>query len=81
MHHLEFNETLGAKTRWELDQEVTYCFEQILEAASYKTAAVRLLTSHLTNSSSKVSKTYWRSKDELISDVLQILIHGQTIVG
>ena len=35
------------------------CFEQNLEAAPYKTAAVCPLCSHFTNCSSQISKTYW----------------------
>ena len=35
------------------------CFEQILEAAAYQTAAVKPLTSHLTSHPSKMSKTCW----------------------
>ena len=30
----------GEKARWELHKNATCCFEQILEAASYKTAVV-----------------------------------------
>ena len=51
-------------------------FEQILETGPYKTATVRPLTSHLVNHPKKVNKTYWRSKDVLISDILWSLTHG-----
>ena len=40
---------LEKKDRWELHKNATFCFEQILEAAPHKTAAVEPLTSHLTN--------------------------------
>ena len=44
---------------WELYKGAVYGFEQILEAAPYKTAAIRSLTSHLTNHSCKTKKTCW----------------------
>ena len=62
-----FNETLGEKTRWEPHKDVMYSFEQILEVAPYKTTAIRLPPSYLTNDPIKTSKTCWellRSKDE-----------------
>ena len=59
MHHLYSNETHGEKVTWELHKNVMCCFEQILEAASHKTAVVWLLNSHLTSHTSKMNKTYW----------------------
>ena len=61
------------KTKWELHKNAWSYFEQILEATPHETAAVLLLTSHLKNI--KIWRTThagdcWRSKDELISDVL-----------
>ena len=47
----------GEKAKWELHKNAAYRFEQILKAVLYKTAAVWLLTSHLTNYPSKMSKT------------------------
>ena len=38
----------------ENDKDATCCYEQILEAAPYKTAALLLLTSHFTNHPSKI---------------------------
>ena len=43
-----------------------HCFEQIWGVATYKTAALRPLTSHLTNYQ---SKTCWTSKDKFISNI------------
>ena len=54
------------KTRWKLHKDATCGFEQILEAAPHKTAAVQLLISHLTNH----AEHCWKSKDKLISNVL-----------
>ena len=42
------NKMPGEKARRELHKNATYCSEQILKAAAYKTAAVQPLTSHLT---------------------------------
>ena len=49
----------GEKARWELLKNAACCFEQILEAASYKTAAVWPLTFYLTNHPRKTNMTYW----------------------
>ena len=74
LHHLRFNETPWEKARCELQKNAAWWFEQILEAASYKAAAVQSLTSHLINDPYKKRKRYaghvWGSKDEFISDVL-----------
>ena len=79
LHHWSSNETLGVKASWELHKDATYCFKQILKAAPHKSATVPLyLTNHLIN----MSKTCWKNKDELMSDVLQWTpTHRHTIVG
>ena len=75
------NETLGEKVGWELHLDAACCFEQIREAAPYKTAAELPLIPHLRNHPRKVSKACWRNKDELINDVLQwTSTHGHTNV-
>ena len=61
---LNFGEITGEKARWELHKDVACCFEQILEAAAYKTAVVRPLTSHLTNHPSKMNKTCFALLEE-----------------
>ena len=43
------NKTLGEKARQKKHKAVVCCFERILEAASYKTVAVRPLISHLSS--------------------------------
>ena len=45
LDHLDFNEIFGEKARWELHKDAVCCFEQILEAALQKTAAIWPLTS------------------------------------
>ena len=58
MHYVDTNKMHGEKAWWELHKNATCCLEQILEATAYKTAAVRLPTSHLTKYSSKTNRTY-----------------------
>ena len=53
---LELEQNIWKKARWKLHKDAACCFEQILEAAPYKTAAVQPFTSHLTNDPSKTSK-------------------------
>ena len=40
MHYLDSNETLEENARWELHENTTHRFEQILEAASHKKAVL-----------------------------------------
>ena len=67
MKHLE------KKLHFDLYKDTLCCFEQILEASPLKTAAVRLLSSHLTNHSIKINKTHkesgLRSMDELMNGI------------
>ena len=56
----------GEKARWELHKNAPCYFEQILEVTPDKTAIWPLI-SHL----EKHPRHCWKSKDKLISDVLQ----------
>ena len=47
MHHMDADWAYREKAKWELHKNVTSYNEQILEATSHKTAAVRPPTSHL----------------------------------
>ena len=67
---MDFNETLGEKTRCWLYEDDSCCFVHILEAGRYKTAAAQTLTSHLANNPRKTSKACLWSKNELVSDVV-----------
>ena len=58
LHYLNSNKTLGEKASSKPHKDGACCFEQILKAATYKTAAVRPLTSHLINYPNKM-KTSW----------------------
>ena len=67
------------KAKLKLHKNTKCCFEQILEAPSYKTVTVRPLTSHLKNYPS--TRHGWRNKDELMSDIfLWTPIHGSACV-
>ena len=50
---------LKKKQGWDNTMMLTCCFEQILEAATHNTTAVRPLTSHLTNYSNRMNKICW----------------------
>ena len=64
LHHLNLKKMRGVKAPWELHWYATCCFEQILDAGSYKRAIVRPLTSYQINHPSKTTKTCW-SHDKL----------------
>ena len=68
--HLDAHEILGEKARWELHKNPACNFEQILEATPHKKAVVQPLISHLTNHQDKANRICWRSRDELLSEVL-----------
>ena len=53
---MDLNKTLEERARWELYKDAVCWFEQILEGALYKTAAIWSQTSHHT------SKTCWAQK-------------------
>ena len=57
LNHLDFNEMLEEKARWEPHKDATCYLEQILKTIPNKTAAVRPLTSYLTNHQNKTNKT------------------------
>ena len=59
MRHLYSNETLREKARWGLYKNSTCWFQQIPEATPNKTAAVRPLSSHLTNYLNQTNETCW----------------------
>ena len=82
MHHLDSNKMLREKVKEGIQKNAMCCLEQILEATPLKTAVVPPLSLHLINHSSKMNKTCWRSKDELISDVLLLTFtYGCARVG
>ena len=47
MYHMDANKTYWEKARWELHKNALSYLEQIQEATSHETSAVRPLTSHL----------------------------------
>ena len=59
LHYVQVNETPGKKQDENYTRIVRAIFSKLLGAALNKTAAGRLLTSHLTKHPSKTSKTCW----------------------
>ena len=56
---------------WKLLKNTMSYFELILEATRHVTTFARPLTSHFAKHTSKTNKTNWRSKGELIRDIIQ----------
>ena len=67
---VDTNKTYGEKAWQQLHKNAESCIEQVLEAASNKTAAMRPPTTHHENYPSRHVGHSWRSKDELISNIL-----------
>ena len=53
------NKKTKRKTMWEQHKDIACCFEQILKAAPYKTAAVQPLMSDFSKHPNKTNKTCW----------------------
>ena len=73
MHYLDANETTGKEARRQLHKNAARNIEQVLAATPNKAPTIRPPVSHHENI--KVRRTRhaghcWRSRDELISDVL-----------
>ena len=85
LHHSDLNEMLGDKARWELHNDSTFCFEQILEAAPYYREAELSLPTILQTVQerwTRCAEQYGRKTDNLISKVLQWTpAHGQSSVS
>ena len=85
MHCMDANKTYGEKAWRQLHKNVASNIEQVLEAAPHKAAAVRPPITH--HKTIKIRQTrhaghYWRSKDELVSDVLlRTPSHGRAKAG
>ena len=84
MHNMDANKTNGEKPWRLLHKNATSNIEQVMEAASYKTAAVRPSTTH--HKTIQVRRTghagHCRSRDELINNVLLwIPLHGGAKLG
>ena len=73
MHYLDANKTAGEEARQQLHKNVESNIEQILAATPHKALTIRPPAYHHTNYTSRWTRHAghcWRSKDELISDVL-----------
>ena len=84
MNYRDTDKTQREKPWQELDKNATSYIEKILEAILEEIIAVRPLTSHLKNHPRRTrhARHCWRSKDELIRDVLLgTPPHGRASVG
>ena len=64
MHHIDADKAYREKAGQELHKNTTSQIEQILDATSYKTAAVRPPTSHLESHSNKTDKICWTLQEK-----------------
>ena len=76
MHYLDANNTTGEEARPQLHKNAANNIEQVMKATPHKTPTIRPPTSHHYPKTIQVRRTrhaghWWRSRDELISDVLQ----------
>ena len=69
MHYLDANKTAGEEARWQLYKNVASNIKQVLAATPYKAPTIRSPASHHENDPRHAGHC-WRSRDELISDVL-----------
>ena len=78
MHYMDANKTAGEETRWQLHKNAACNPEQVLAATPHKTPTVRPPAPYHENYSGHC----WRSRDELIRDVLLwIPTHGCAKAG
>ena len=69
LYYLDFKETSGEELYRGLFKDAGCCFEQILEAAPYKTAATQLLTSHL-------AKLFKKDKQDMLGTVEEVRMNS-----
>ena len=72
MHYLDTNKTGAEEARWQLHKNVMSNIEQVLAATPHKAPTIWPPASHHENYPIRTRHAghCWRSKDELISDVL-----------
>ena len=72
MYHLDVNRAHREKSRWERHKNATCCFKQILEATPPQNCSciATYLPSHKPFNKTRYAGHCWRSKDDIISDVL-----------
>ena len=85
MHYMDSNKTAGEKARLQLHKNAASNLEELLAATPHKTPTVRPPASSHENYSVRRTKHAghcWRSRDELISDVLLWTpTHGRAEAG
>ena len=70
---MDANEAAGEETKRKLHKNVESSIKQVLATTPHETPTIRTLALHHENYTSQTNQTRghcWRSKDELISDVL-----------
>ena len=72
MHHLDANKTAGEEAKRQLHKNVVSNIKQVLVATPYKAPTIRSPASHhpIQVGRTRHAGHCWRSRDELISDVL-----------
>ena len=73
MQYLDTNKTAGEEARWQLLKNVVSNIEQVLVATSRNAPTIRppaSITKTIQVRRTRHAGHYWRSKDELISNVL-----------
>ena len=85
MHHMDAYEAAGEEAGRKLHKNVESSIKQVLATTPHETPTIRTLAPHHKNYTSSTNQTRghcWRSKDELISDVLLWTpTHGCASVG
>ena len=85
MHYMDANKTTGEEARWQLHKNAACNPEQVLAATPHKTPTVRSpapITKTIQVRRTRHAGHCWRSRDELIRDVLLwIPTHGRAKAG
>ena len=78
MHYMDANKTAGEEARWQLHKNAACNPEQVLAATPHKTPTVRPpapITKTIQVRRTRHAGHCWRSRDELIRDVLLWIPH------
>ena len=81
MHYMDANKTAGEEARWQLHKNAACNPEQVLAATPHKTPTVRPpapITKTIQVRQTRHAGYCWRSRDELIRDVLLWIPHMAT---
>ena len=82
VHYMDSNKTAGEEARRQLHKNAASNLEQVLAATPHKTPTVRPPASYHENRRTRHAGHCWRSRDELIRDVLLWTpTHGRAKAG